>query len=406
MLYHGYQLLSDVLEPSRAMARMALQLRDGGWIADPDSPWTRRLLALADGYTLSAITHEAPPFQIDSVDCGNARVAVVEEVALSLPFGRLLHFSKPDVETPQPKMLVVAPLSGHYATLLRHTVQVLLRDHDVYVTDWANARDVPLAAGCFGVDEYVDYVIRFIQELGPRSHVLAVCQPCVPVLGAVAVMAGRRDPLQPRSMTLMGGPVDVREAPTSVNHLATSKPMSWFEGNLISTVPWRHAGAGRKVYPGFLQLTAFMSMNMGRHFQQFRKFYQQLADGEKGEAARIRDFYQEYMAVLDLTAEFYLETVDQIFQKATLARGEMTHHGVPVDPGAIRSTALLTVEGERDDICGVGQTAASHRLCSSLRPHLKRHHLQPGVGHYGIFSGSKWEKQVYPQVRSLVLAVS
>lgn len=406
MLYHGYQLLSDVLEPSRAMARMALQLRDDGWIADPDSPWTRRLLALADGYTLSAITHEAPPFQIDSVDCGNARVAVVEEVALSLPFGRLLHFSKPDVETPQPKMLVVAPLSGHYATLLRHTVQVLLRDHDVYVTDWANARDVPLAAGRFGVDEYVDYVIRFIQELGPRSHVLAVCQPCVPVLGAVAVMAGRRDPLQPRSMTLMGGPVDVREAPTSVNHLATSKPMAWFEDNLISTVPWRHAGAGRKVYPGFLQLTAFMSMNMGRHFQQFRKFYQQLADGEKGEAARIRDFYQEYMAVLDLTAEFYLETVDQIFQKATLARGEMTHHGVPVDPGAIRSTALLTVEGERDDICGVGQTAAAHRLCSSLRPHLKRHHLQPGVAHYGIFSGSKWEKQVYPQVRSLVLAVS
>lgn len=406
MLYHGYQLLSDVLEPSRAIARMALQLRDDGWIADPDSPWTRRMLALADGYTLSAITHEAPPFQIDSVDCGNARVAVVEEVALTLPFGRLLHFSKPDVETPQPKMLVVAPLSGHYATLLRHTVQVLLRDHDVYVTDWANARDVPLAAGRFGVDEYVDYVIRFIQEMGPRSHVLAVCQPCVPVLGAVAVMAGRRDPLQPRSMTLMGGPVDVREAPTSVNHLATSKPMAWFEDNLISTVPWRHAGAGRKVYPGFLQLTAFMSMNMGRHFQQFRKFYQQLADGETGQAARIRDFYQEYMAVLDLTAEFYLETVDQIFQKATLARGEMVHHGVPVDPGAIRSTALLTVEGERDDICGVGQTAAAHRLCSSLRPHLKRHHLQPGVGHYGIFSGSKWEKQVYPQVRSLVLAVS
>jgi polyhydroxyalkanoate depolymerase len=406
MLYHGYQLLSDVLEPSRVMARMALQLRDDGWIADPDSPWTRRMLALADGYTLSAITHEAPPFQIDSVDCGNARVAVVEVVALSLPFGRLLHFSKPDVETPQPKMLVVAPLSGHYATLLRHTVQVLLRDHDVYVTDWANARDVPLSAGRFGVDEYVDYVIRFIQELGPRSHVLAVCQPCVPVLGAVAVMAGRRDPLQPRSMTLMGGPVDVREAPTSVNHLATSKPMAWFEDNLISTVPWRHAGAGRKVYPGFLQLTAFMSMNMGRHFQQFRKFYQQLADGETGQAARIRDFYQEYMAVLDLSAEFYLETVDQIFQKATLARGEMLHHGVPVDPGVIRSTALLTVEGERDDICGVGQTAAAHRLCSSLRPHLKRHHLQPGVGHYGIFSGSKWEKQVYPQVRSLVLAVS
>jgi poly(3-hydroxybutyrate) depolymerase len=406
MLYSGYQLLCDVLAPSRMMARAALAMRDDGWIADPDGPWTRRVLGLADGYTLSAMTHERPPFYIDSVECGNARVAVVEEVALSLPFGRLIHFAKPDIATPQPKMLVVAPLSGHFATLLRGTVQTLLRDHDVYIADWANARDVPLSEGRFGVDEYVDYVIRFIQELGPRSHVLAVCQPCVPVLAAVAVMAGRRDPLQPRSMTLMGGPVDVRESPTSVNHLATSKPMDWFEDNLISTVPWRYGGAGRRVYPGFLQLTAFMSMNLGRHFSQFRKFYQQLADGETQEAKRIRDFYEEYMAVLDLSAEFYLETVEQIFQKATLARGEMTHRGVPVDPGAIRSTALLTVEGERDDICGVGQTAAAHRLCSSLRPHLKRHHLQPGVGHYGVFSGSKWETQVYPQVRSLVLAVS
>jgi poly(3-hydroxybutyrate) depolymerase len=406
MLYTGYQLLCDLLEPTRRMAHMALALRDEGWIADPAAPWTRRALALADGYALSAITHERPPFYIDSVECGNARVAVVEEVALSLPFGRLVHFAKPDIATPQPKMLVVAPLSGHYATLLRGTVQTLLRDHDVYITDWANARDVPLSAGRFGVDDYVDYVIRFIQELGPRAHVLAVCQPCVPVLAAVAVMAGRRDPLQPRSMTLMGGPVDVRESPTSVNHLATSKPMRWFEDNLISTVPLRHGGAGRQVYPGFLQLTAFMSMNLGRHFAQFRKLYQHLADDEQKDAARIRDFYQEYMAVLDLTAEFYLETVEQIFQKAVLAKGEMTHRGVPVDCGAIRATALLTVEGERDDICGVGQTAAAHRLCSSLRPHLKRHHLQPGVGHYGVFSGSKWESQVYPQVRSLVLAVS
>lgn len=406
MLYSGYQLLSDVLAPSRMAAKAALAMRDDGWIADPDAPWMRRMLGLADGYALSAMTHERPPFYIDSVECGNARVAVVETVELSLPFGRLVHFSKPDVVTPQPKMLVVAPLSGHFATLLRGTVETLLRDHDVYVTDWTNARDVPLSAGKFGVDEYVDYVIRFIQELGPRSHVLAVCQPCVPVLAAVAVMAGRRDPLQPRSMTLMGGPVDVRESPTAVNHLATSKPMQWFRDNLIATVPGRYGGAGRKVYPGFLQLTAFMAMNTGRHFGQFRKFYQQLADGDTQGAARIRDFYEEYMAVLDLSAEFYLETVEQIFQKVTLARGEMTHHGVKVDPGTIRSTALLTVEGERDDICGVGQTAAAHRLCSSLRPHLRRHHLQPGVGHYGVFSGSKWESQVYPQVRSMVLAVS
>lgn len=406
MLYSAYQLLCDGLEPSRRLARMALSMRDEEWIADPQGDWMRRMLALADGYDLSTITHQRPPFGITSADCGNLRAAVVEEDVLTLPFGRLVHFAKPDIATPQPKMLVVAPLSGHYATLLRGTVQTLLRDHDVYITDWTNARDVPVSAGRFGVDEYVDYVIRFLHELGPRSHVLAVCQPCVAVLAAVAVMAGRGDPLQPRSMTLMGGPVDVRESPTSVNHLATSKPMRWFEENLISTVPWRHAGAGRKVYPGFLQLTAFMSMNMGRHVGQFRKFYQHLADGEQQDARRIREFYEEYMAVLDLTAEFYLETVEQIFQKATLARGEMRHHGVKVDCGAIRRTALLTVEGERDDICGVGQTAAAHGLCSSLRPHLKRHHLQPGVGHYGIFSGSRWERQVYPQVRSLVLAVS
>ena len=406
MLYTGYQLLCDLLEPSRQAARAALAMRDEGELANSADPWTRRALALADGYALAAVRHDSPPFLIDSVVCGNARVAVVEEVALSMPFGRLIHFSKPDVATPQPKMLVVAPLSGHFATLLRGTVQTLLRDHDVYITDWANARDVPLCAGRFGVDEYVDYCIRFIQELGPRAHVLAVCQPCVPALAAVAVMAGRGDPLQPRSLTLMGGPVDVREAPTGVNRLATSQPMRWFEDNLIATVPARHGGAGRRVYPGFLQLTAFMSMNMGRHFAQFRKLYQHLADDQQQEATRIRDFYEEYMAVLDLTAEFYLETVDQIFQKASLAKGEMTHHGVRVDCGAIRSTALLTVEGERDDICGVGQTAAAHRLCSSLRPHLRRHHLQPGVGHYGVFSGSKWDTQVYPQVRSLVLAVS
>ncbi|MDE1916354.1 MAG: polyhydroxyalkanoate depolymerase [Sphingomonadales bacterium] len=406
MLYSAYQTFCDALEPSRRAAGMALSMRGAPWMADFQVPWMRRMLALADGYGLAAITHKRPPFYIDSVDCGNARVAVVEEETLTLPFGRLIHFAKPDIVTPQPRMLVVAPLSGHFATLLRGTVQTLLRDHDVYITDWANARDVPMSAGRFGVDEYVDYVIRFIQELGPRSHVLAVCQPCVPVLAAVAVMAARNDPLQPRSMTLMGGPVDVRESPTAVNHLATSKPMRWFEDNLISTVPGRHGGAGRKVYPGFMQLTAFMSMNLGRHFAQFRKFYQHLADDEPRDAARIRDFYEEYMAVLDLTAEFYLETVEQIFQRASLARGEMRHHGVKVDCGAIRRTALLTVEGERDDICGVGQTAAAHHLCSSLRPHLKRHHLQPGVGHYGVFSGSKWERQVYPQVRSLVLAVS
>jgi len=285
-------------------------------------------------------------------------------------------------------------------------VQTLLADHDVYITDWKNARDVPESAGRFGFDDYVDYVIRFIHELGPKSHVLAVCQPCVPALAAIALMAQDKDPAQPRTMTLMGGPVDPRVAPTVVNQLANEKPLEWFAENLISTVPWRYAGRGRRVYPGFLQLSAFLGMNMGRHFAQHRTLYQHLADDEEVPANKIKDFYEEYFAVLDMSADYYLETVDYVFQRTLLAKGELMHRGRLVDPSAIRNTALLTVEGERDDICAVGQTAAAHTLCSSLRPHLKRHHMQPGVGHYGVFSGSKWEKQVYPQVRNLVLAMS
>ncbi|PZU59062.1 MAG: polyhydroxyalkanoate depolymerase [Sphingobium sp.] len=406
MLYQGYTAFNDMLAPARYAARAALKARDAWLGGFGDWPLPRRIFAVMDVFQGARITHKRPPYGIASVLSGNAQVPVREEVALELPFGNLLHFAKDDVATPQPKMLVVAPLSGHFATLLRNTVQTLLADHDVYITDWKNARDVPRSDGPFGFEDYVDYVIRFLQELGPRSHLLAVCQPCVPALAAVAVMAQDKDPAQPRTMTLMGGPIDTRVAPTVVNTLANEKPLSWFEETLISHVPARYAGAGRRVYPGFLQLTAFMSMNLGRHGEQHRKLYQHLADGEIAEAGRIKDFYDEYFAVLDLTAEFYLETVDMVFQRALLAQGELMHRGRKVDPGAIQRTALLTVEGERDDICAVGQTAAAHTLCSSLRPHLKRHHLQPGVGHYGVFSGSKWEKQVYPQVRNMVLAMS
>jgi poly(3-hydroxybutyrate) depolymerase len=406
MLYQAYQTFADMLAPSRQLAASALTLRDQFWPELDDWAFPRRLHGLCETYGLSAITHERTAFRIHSAQVGNKKVTVREEVVASLPFGDLLHFAKDEVLVPQPKMLVVAPLSGHFASLLKNTVEVLLRDHDVYVTDWRNARDVPLSAGRFGLEEYTDYIITFLQELGPRSHLLAVCQPCVSALAAVAVMSAERDPATPRSLTLMGGPVDVREAPTMVNELANANSFDWFEANLISEVPWRYKGAGRKVYPGFLQLTAFMSMNPDRHFDQFRKLYQARADQRAADANKIHDFYEEYMAVLDLTAEFYLETIDQVFQRATLATGEMMHRGHRVDCGAIRNTALLTVEGERDDICGVGQTAAAHRLCTSLRPHLRRHHLQPGVGHYGVFSGSKWEKQIYPQVRNLVLAMS
>ncbi len=410
MLYQGYQTLNDLMAPARLAAKAALGFRDKFLGPIGDWPLPRRYFAVLDVFSGAKITHARPSYAIDEVVSGNAKVAVREEVVLDMPFGNLLHFKKEGndegLSPPQPKMLVVAPLSGHFATLLRNTVHTLLRDHDVYITDWKNARDVPMSAGAFGFDEYIDYVIHFLQELGPRSHVLAVCQPCVPTLAAVALMAEDGDPAQPRTMTLMGGPVDTRVAPTVVNVLAREKPLSWFEEKLISRVPFRYRGAGRRVYPGFLQLTAFMSMNMERHGDQHRKLYQLLADGETVEADKIKEFYDEYFAVLDMTAEFYLETVDVVFQRALLARGELQHRGRTVNPAAIQRTALLTVEGERDDICAVGQTAAAHTLCSTLRPHLKRHHLQPGVGHYGVFSGSKWERQVYPQVRNLVLAMS
>ncbi|MGF7148649.1 polyhydroxyalkanoate depolymerase [Sphingomonas zeicaulis] len=404
MMYHAYQATNDLLEPVRIGARAMLKLRDAmGEAAGGD--WGRRVFALADLTANTRVTHHRPPFGIDAVMVGNRLVDVREEVALSLPFGTLLHFAKDDAP-PQPKMLVVAPLSGHFATLLAQTVAVLSRDHDVYVTDWKNARDVPLSAGAFGFDDYVAYCMRFMEEIGPRAHMFAVCQPCVPALVAAALLAQDRSPAQPKSLTLMGGPVDTRISPTVVNALATQHSIHWFEANLISHVPFGHAGWGRRVYPGFLQLTAFMSMNMSRHFGQHRAYYQLLADGRDAEAKKIREFYDEYYAVLDLTAEFYLETVERVFQKAELAAGAMYWRGRKVDCGAITRTALLTVEGERDDICAVGQTAAAHDLCTSLRPHLRRHHLQPGVGHYGLFSGRRWEKEVYPQVKNLVLATA
>lgn len=405
MLYSGFQTLTDLTTPMRTAAKAAIKLRDR-WGGLFNVPLGQNIFAALDVAANAHTTHTRPPFAINEVMSGNQTVPVREEVAMSLPFGDLLHFAKDNVETPQPRVLVVAPLSGHFATLLRSTVATLLQDHDVYITDWRNAREVPLSAGKFGFEEYIEYVIAFLGKLGPGAHVLAVCQPCVQTLAAVAIMAEDNHPAQPRSMTLMGGPIDTRISPTVVNELATSRPLSWFEQNLISRVPLRFDGRGRKVYPGFMQLTAFMSMNLARHLDQQVKLYELLVDGEEQEADRIREFYDEYLAVLDLAAEFYLETVDIVFQRALLARGELTYRGRPVRPENIHKTALLTVEGERDDICAVGQTAAAHELCASLRPHLKRHYLQPGVGHYGIFAGSKWEKQIYPQVRNLVLAVS
>lgn len=400
MLYQTYQLQDDLIGQLRYASTWFRAMLRWGSGYEP----IRRLDATLELIQRFRLTQVRPDFHVKPVLINGREYPVAEDVVLDLPFGKLLRFAK-DIEIPQPKVLVLAPLSGHFATLLAGTIQTLLRDHEVYVTDWANARDVPVDAGRFGVDEYMGYVIRFLEEIGGRAHILAVCQPCVQGLAAVAVMSENDHPSVPLSMTLMGGPIDARESPTTVNELAMGKPLGWFKRNVISSVPGRYKGAGRRVYPGFVQLTAFMMMNLDRHKEQHQRLHEYLAAGNAIEAEKIKSFYDEYFAVLDLTEEFYLETIERIFQRAELATGKFTYQGRPVNPGAIRKTALLTVEGGRDDICALGQTSAAHELCSSLRPHLKRHHLQANVGHYGVFNGKRWEQEIYPVVRNHILAM-
>ena len=404
MLYNAYQLQDDLIAPWRGMAQSSLSISEAIASRLGMGLLPRQLAAGFEMMTRFGLTHERPDFAIQSVPVGNREVPVTERVALSLPFGNLLHFKK-DIESAQPRVLVVAPLSGHFSTLLAGTVRTMLSDHDVYITDWANARDVPVSAGKFGVDDYIAYLIRFLEEIGAGAHMLAVCQPCVQTLVTAAVMSQQNHPALPSSMTLMAGPIDPRESPTTVNELAVKKSLAWFESSVISPVPARYKGAGRRVYPGFVQLAAFMGMNMERHQSAHRKLYQHLARGEHEQARVIKEFYDEYFAVLDLTEEFYIETIDRVFQRCDLANGRFTFRGEKVDPAAIRKTALLTVEGGRDDICGLGQTTAAHDLCKSLRPHLKRHHLQANAGHYGVFNGKRWQREVYPAVRNFILAL-
>ena len=401
MLYLAYQTQSDIMVPVRAWAAMAVAAGGSSLLAENSA--TRNLTAAYELIARAGLTHARPAFGIGSVTVGNREVEVREEAAAATPFGTLLHFKK-DVAAAQPRVLMVAPLSGHFATLLRATVRTLLPEHDVFITDWHNARDVPLTAGRFGVDEYVDHLIKFLEVMGPGTHMLAVCQPCVAALAAAAAMADADHPAQPRSLTLMAGPIDTRVNPTRVNELAKTRSIDWFERNLIASVPLRHPGAFRRVYPGFVQLAAFMSMNIDRHVKAHRELYENLANGEAEKAAIIKAFYDEYFAVLDLTAEFYLETVRLIFQEHALPRGRLDYLGRRVDPAAIRRTMLFTVEGERDDICAVGQTVAAHDLCGNLRPYLKRHHMQAGVGHYGVFSGKRWENQIYPLLKNVILS--
>jgi poly(3-hydroxybutyrate) depolymerase len=403
MLYQVYQAHSDIMVPVRNWAGSALAAIGRPLAGITDNAVLRNLTAAYELIARAGLTHARPAFGIDSVTVGNREVAVHERAALTTPFGTLLHFKK-DIEAAQPSVLLVAPLSGHFSTLLRGTVRTMLPEHDVYITDWHNVRDVAVMHGRFGFDEYIEHLIRFLEAIGPRAHVVAVCQPCVAALVATAVMAQTGNAAQPRSMTLMAGPIDTRVNPTKVNELAKSKSIDWFEQNLIATVPLRYPGAFRKVYPGFVQLAAFMSMNIERHLKAHRELYDNLAKGEHEKAQVTKAFYDEYFAVLDLSAEFYLETVRLVFQEHVLPAGRLEFRGERVEPRAIKRTMLLTVEGERDDICAVGQTAAAHELCSGLRPYLKRHHMQPGVGHYGVFSGNRWTSQIYPLLKNVILA--
>jgi poly(3-hydroxybutyrate) depolymerase len=405
MLYYAYQAQCDLLDPLRLFADTARNILDQPCLLGGDLPLVRGTAAALSVFSGARLSHERPPFGIDSVMIDGVPVAVSEDEAALHPFCRLLHFRKAGMPD-QPKLLIVAPLSGHFSTLLRGTVATALLDHDVYLTDWQNARNIPIEEGRFALDDMIELVIDFLGRLGPGCHVMAVCQPAVPVLAAVALMAAANDPCQPHSMVLMGGPIDPAANPTEVNRFAAAHSIAWFENMVITIVPARYPGAFRRVYPGFLQLAGFLSMNLDRHVSAHWKMFRQLAEGDGDGAAATRAFYDEYSAVMDLPADFYLQTVERVFQRHDLARGRFYVRGELVDPGAIEKTALMTVEGERDDICAVGQTVAAQDLCRNLAPAKRAHHLQPKVGHYGVFHGRRWQTETYPKVAEFIRAHS
>ena len=405
MMYKAYQTFTNLHDPVRLFARASERVSNN-WFGNFSLNPMQRLNAHYEQISLLGFTHSRPDFKIDSVlDSFGIENKVEEECVSSTHFANLVRFRKIGVEG-QPKILLVAPMSGHFATLLAGTVKTLLQDHEVYITDWLNIRDIPLSCGEFDFDSYVDHIIQFLKIIGPGTHLMAVCQPTVACLAATAIMSEDKDPCTPATLTLMAGPIDVSMSPTKVNELATDKPMSWFEEKLIGVIPKQFNGAGRRVYPGFLQLMAFMSMNPNRHAESFRKLYDYRINGETEKADVIHDFYEEYFAIMDLSAPFYLETIQKVFQDRDLANGKLTFQGRLVNPKLIKKTFLLTVEGERDDICGIGQTLAAQDLCSGLPAYMKSHHLQAGVGHYGVFNGKRWDSQIYPVVRNLIQSSS
>ncbi len=406
VLYHIYEMNHAVLAPWRAIADTA----HGFW-GNPANPLSatyfgRSMTASLEMFERVTRRYGKPSFDIAATEVNGKPVAVIEHDVFKKPFCALKHFQKvwPKGMKPvkQDKLLIVAPMSGHYATLLRGTVEAMLPHCDVFITDWQDARHVPLLAGNFDLDDYIDYVIAMFHELGPGSHVMAVCQPSVPVLAAVSVMSAAADPCVPKTMVLMGGPVDTRRNPTVVNTLAVRRGTDWFRSNVIVKVPFPQEGACRDVYPGFMQLTGFMTMNLDRHIDAHRELFWHLVDGDGDSAEKHRDFYDEYMSVMDLTAEFYLQTVEKVFVRQDLARGTFHHRDKLVDPSTVRNTALMTVEGEKDDISGVGQTQAAHVLCTAIPASKRMHYLQKDVGHYGVFNGSRFRKEVVPRIVSFM----
>ena len=403
VLYQAYQAQRDLTAPATSLAALAGRGLDRLPSYLTETVPLRWYAATNEMVARARLTHSRPSFSIAPVMIDGELVPVEEQVVDATPFGSLVHFAK-DGPADQPKVLIVAALAGHFSTLLRATAQALLPDFDVYMTDWHNGRDIPIDEGTFDFDSYVDHMMRFLRKVGPAVHAFSVCQPCPATLAATAIMAEDQDPATPRTLTLMAGPVDCRVNPTAVNRAATRRPLSWFERTVITTVPLRYSGAGRRVYPGFLQLGAFVSLNLRRHVDRQVTLFADLIGGHEAPATVTKTFYDEYFAVLDIPAEFYLQTVDVVFQRFLLARGLLEWRGRRVDPAAITRTALLTVEGERDDVCGVGQTMAAQDVCLSIPAGRRLHYVQPGVGHYGVFSGRAWEKQVYPVVRNFMMA--
>lgn len=406
MLYDAYEFQRSLLATASAMANFG-----AGMLQNPANPFAylgggQVMASALEVFAHAAAPRGKPAFGLDHTIIDGRTVPVREEIVLNRPFGDLKRFVREGVEG-GPRLLIVAPMSGHFATLLRGTVERMLPSADVYITDWHDAKLVPLTAGRFDLDDYVDYLVSFLEAIGADgekggAHMLAVCQPSVPAYAAACLMSAQRHPCRPKTLTMMGGPVDTREAPTAVNLLATERPHAWFEQNVIATVPMTYPGAGRQVYPGFLQLTGFMSMNLGNHMMSHWEMFKHLVRGDGDSADATKEFYDEYRSVCDMTAEYYLQTIDTVFQRHALPRGIMTHRGVPIDPAAITDIGILAIEGERDDISGLGQTKAALTLAQSLPAEKKKYHMAEGVGHYGIFNGSKWREKIAPVVEEWI----